>query len=88
MILSMSKDQETYKRQLNRLLEQLNDALDKSSNKLYQKEKKNPNNLKNLEHLILVRQKELANSRNQVKLYKQQYELVNSKANEKCSNDK
>jgi hypothetical protein len=50
--------------------------------------KENPQNMKSLEHIIAVRHKELQNTKSQNKLYKQQYEIINNKANERFSSEK
>jgi hypothetical protein len=52
------------------------------------KREKNPQNMKSLEHILSIRQKELANTKNQTKIYRQQYELLVNKANDKCSSEK
>ncbi len=58
-----------------------------STGVLYNKDK-NPNTLKTLENIYLIRQKELQNSKSQAKIYKQQYEIINAKANERFSAEK
>jgi len=51
-------------------------------------EKNNALQYKIIEQQIAVKSKELSNIKNQLKLYKKQYEIVNSKANEKFTTEK
>jgi hypothetical protein len=83
----MSKEQDKKKEDLSSLIDQLNEVIEKATSKLYKKEK-NPQTMKQLEHTINVRAKDLTNAKNQSKNYKQQFELLNTKANEKFTPDK
>lgn len=87
LILSLSKDQNSHKYKLNEFIDKLNDAIDKSTSKLYKKEK-NPQTIKSLEHLLEVKKKELINTKSQNKIYRQQFDIINSKANERFTNEK
>jgi hypothetical protein len=69
------------------MIENLNDAIDKSTGILFKKEK-NSGSIKSLEHILSVRIKEQANAKNQTKIYRQQLELIQNKANERCSSEK
>lgn len=69
------------------MIENLNEAIDKSTGILLKKEK-NTNSIKSLENIISIRNKELMNIKNQSKIYRQQLELIQSKANDKCSSEK
>jgi hypothetical protein len=72
---------------LNSLIDKLNEAIDKSTAILLKREK-NPQNMKNLEYQIIIRQKELINTKNQTKIYRQQFEILNAKANERFTIEK
>ena len=69
------------------LIDGLNDAIDKSTAVLM-RQNKNPQNMKSLEHIISLKQKELFNKKNQAKIYKQQLDILNTKANDRCSTEK
>lgn len=83
----MSKSQESYKEQLSVLLDKLNDAIGRSTSKLYKKEK-NPQTMKTLEHMLSVKQRELLNTKSQSKIYRQQLDIVSNKANERFSTER
>ena len=72
---------------MNSLIDKLNEAIDKSTAILLKREK-NPQNMKNLEYQIIIRQKELINTKNQTKIYRQQFEILNAKANERFTIEK
>ncbi len=88
--MSLSEDQEKYKNELSKIIDQLNDAFDKFRllNKEKNAERNNILQNKLLEQQITIKSKELINIKNQLKLYKKQFELVNSKANEKLTSEK
>jgi hypothetical protein len=81
----LSQSQENYKEELTKMIESLNDAIDKSTGII---SKKNIGTIKSLEHILSVRQKEQANAKNQTKIYRQQLELIQNKANDRCSSEK
>jgi len=83
----MSKNQEDYKAELTGIIDGLNNAIEKSTNVLMKKDR-NPQNLKTLEHVLSIKQKELATAKSQVKIYRQQFDLLNSKANDKLTMEK
>lgn len=89
-ILDLSENQENHKKELSKIIDQLNDAFDKftfTSNK-DKKDKNSHLQYKLLEQQIANKAKELTNVKNQLKLYKKQYDIVNSKANEKFTTEK
>jgi hypothetical protein len=86
-IMALSEEQENCKKELSKMIDKLNEAIDKSTSKLLKKDK-NPQTMKSLENMLEIRQKELQTSKNQYKIYKQQNDIVNTKANERFSSDK
>lgn len=88
--MDLSENQENYKKDLTKIIDLLNDAFDKytftsNNNK---KDKNSHLQYKLLEQQIATKAKELANVKSQLKLYKKQYDIVNSKANEKFTTEK
>ena len=69
------------------ILQKLNEAIESSTSNLFKKDK-NPQSMQTLQNLIDMRLKELQNSKNQANIYKQQFEIINSKANERFSGEK
>jgi len=89
--LVLSGNQEIHKNELTKIIDQLNDAFDKFAfaSKDKQKDKNNSHlQYKLLEQQLASKAKELANVKSQLKLYKKQYDIVNSKANEKFTTEK
>ncbi len=72
---------------MSEIVHKLNEAIESSTSKLLKKDK-NPQTIQNIQHMIEIRQKELQNSKNQANLYRQQYEIINSKATERFSGEK
>lgn len=87
-ILLLSEQQEVFKKELTKIIDQLNDAFDKSTESYPKKLDQNPLHNKYLEQQITVKEKELQNIKSQMRLYKKQYNIVNAKANEKFTTDK
>ena len=87
--MGLSDNQETFKNELTKIIDQLNEAFDKFeiSNNNKKSEKNNLQN-KLLEQQIATKTKELTNVKSQLKLYKKQFDIVNTKANEKFTTEK
>lgn len=88
-ILILSENQETYKIELTKIIDQLNDAFDKFTfSSKDKKDKSSHLQYKLLEQQIATKVKELANVKSQLNLYKKQFDIVNFKASEKCTTEK
>ena len=85
--MRLSREQEEYKTKLSEILQRLNDAIESSTSKLLDREK-NPQTFESLHHLVEIRKKELSNAKNNANTYRQQYEMIYSKANERFSGEK
>ena len=76
----MSKDQEQFKSDLNYLLEKLNEILTQHGELLYKKdEEETMAQIEQLNYVANLRRKDIQTSKNQNKIFKEQYELLNNK---------
>ena len=79
-INDMSKDQEQFKNDLHVLLLKLNDTLTKNAEILYKRPQDEDFNLiEKLNYIASLRRKDIQTAKNQNKIYKEQYELLNNK---------
>jgi hypothetical protein len=85
--MRLSREQEECKAKLSEILQRLNDAIENSTSKLLDRDK-NPQTFESLQHLVEIRKRELANAKNNANTYRQQYDLIYSKANERFSGEK
>lgn len=90
---NLNDKQGALKQNLNKIIEDLNCLIDQSTSKIYnQKNEKSDGkkeiNRAKLEKILEMKEKELISTKFQVNNYKQQYENILHKANEKISTKK